>query len=209
MKSFLLLLMALLLPLGAAAAPAAPAPVEGQDYVLIDGGQPWQPTAGKVEIVEVFSYWCPHCSEFQPQLAAWQRTLPGYVRFRYLPAVFEDGDAFARAYFAAEAAGILPKVHDALYRAVHVDGVLARNATIDEIAWFFGQQGFDANKLRAAMLSPATEAKLHAAHDFGVRSGLEGTPTLIVGGRYRITARTHADGLRIASQLAAQLHGQR
>ena len=201
----LLVLLALLLPAVAFAAPPA-APVEGVDYAVIDGGAPFQPhKAGQVEVAEVFAYWCPHCFDFQPAFDAWKATLPKTVRVAYVPAVFEDGDAFARAYFAALDAGALPRLHQALYDAVHVDGTLARNATIDEVADWFGAHGLDAAKMRAAMVGPAVEQRVQAARAFQMRSGVLGTPTLIVDGRYRVTAETREDGLRIARALVDQL----
>lgn len=204
MKKTLLVLLALLLPALPLAATPAP-PVEGVDYVSIDGGQPVAPhPPGQVEVAEVFAWWCPHCFEFQPGLEAWKATLPKDVRFTYVPAAFND-DAFARAYYAALDAGALPRLHQPLYQAVHVDGTLARNATVDELAAWFSEHGLDAAKMRAAMLSPATDRRLQAAHDFALRSGVAGTPTLIVDGRYRVTARSYEDGLRIARQLVDQL----
>lgn len=201
MKTTLFVLLALLLPAAGFAAESA-APVPGKDYVVIDGGQPFQPhAAGEVEVAEVFAWWCPHCYEFQPALAAWKATLPKNVHLVYVPAAFNE-DAFARAYFAALDARVLPRLHDALFRAVHVDGTLPRNATVDELAAWFGDHGLDPAKMRAAMLSPATDRRVQAAHDFALRSGVAGTPALIVDGRYRVTAQTHEDGLRIARQLA-------
>lgn len=202
-------LFALLLPLSALAAAPAAAPVAGVDYMLIEGGQPYQPRDGKIEVVEVFAYWCPHCAAFQPLLEAWKDKLPADVRLTYVPAVFSDGDAFARAYFAAEAAAALDKTHAATYRAIHDDKRLPKNATIDELAWFFGQQGLDAERMKAAMTSAATEAKLQRAREFAMRSGVEGTPTLIVDGRYRVLGKSREDSLRIASQLIAQLRPAR
>ena len=198
------MLLALLLP--AATALATPAsPVEGVDYVAIDDGQPYAPhPAGQVEVAEVFAWWCPHCFEFQPALEAWKATLPKDVRFTYVPAAFNE-DAFARAYFAALDARALPRVQQPLYAAVHVDGTLARNATVDELATWFGEHGLDAAKMRAAMLSPATDRRVQAAHEFALRSGVIGTPTLIVDGRYRVTGQTRDDNLRIARQLVDQL----
>jgi len=125
-----------------------------------------------------------------------------------VPAVFDAGDAFARGFFAAEAAGAVSRTHDGVYRAVHADGLLARNATIDEVAWYYGQQGLNAAKVKADMAGSAVEAQLRAAREFAMRSGVEGTPTLIVNGRYRITPRTHGDALRIADQLIAQLRAR-
>jgi thiol:disulfide interchange protein DsbA len=202
-------LFALLLPLSVLAATPA-APVAGDDYVLIDGGQPYQPLAGKkIEVVEVFGYWCHHCAEFQPKVEAWKQALPADVRFTYVPAVFSDDDPFARAYFAAADAGALDRTHDELFRAIHDDRILATNATIDEIAWFYGEHGLVPAKMKVAMTSPATTARLQRARDFALRSGVEGTPALVINGRYRVRGRTHDDTLRIASQLIAQLRAAR
>ncbi len=198
------LLLALLLPLAASAATPTPL-VEGRDYVVIDGGQPWQPLDGKIEVVEIFAYWCPHCAEFQPQLEAWSRKLPADVRLSYVAAVFDPGDNFARAFFAARQLGAAARTHDDVFRAVHVDGLLPRNASIDELAFYYGQHGLSRAGMKAAMVGPAVEAKLRAARDFGLRSGIEGTPTLIINGRYRLTPRTHEDAFRIADQLIAKL----
>jgi len=212
MRSLLIrgvLLAALVLPglAFAAGAPAAPAdPVEGVDYVVIDGGQPYQPLGPgiKAEVVEVFAYWCPHCAEFQPVLAPWVRALPKDVRFTYLPAAFDPNDAFARAFFAAEGKGAVDKTHALVYDAVHHGGLLARNATIDELAWFYGQQGLGQAAMKAAMLSPEVDALMKRAREFEVGIRLPGTPTMIVNGRYLITPRTHEDALRIADALIAR-----
>lgn len=209
-RSLVPLLFALLLPLAACAAGPA-APVEGRDYVEIPGGQPYRPLAGKVqvEVAEVFAYWCHHCADFEPKVAAWKRRLPANVRFQYVPAAFHPDDAFARAYFAAEAAGALAKTHDATFRAVHAEQALPRNATVDEIASFYGTLGLDAAKFRDAMAGFAVGGKMKQARDFAVRSGVEGTPTLIINGRYRVTGRTLDDTLRIADKLIASLGKRR
>lgn len=207
MTRLLRALFVLLLPLSLAAAPAAP--VAGEDYLPIEGGQPYQPLAGKIEVVEVFGYWCRHCAEFQSLVDAWQRKLPADVRLTYVPAVFGADDAYARGYFAAVAAGALDRTHAAMFRAIHDDKLLAMNATVDEIAWFYGEHGLAPATIKRAMTSPATDASLQRARAFALRSGVTGTPTLIVNGRYRVQGRTHEDTLRIASQLIAQLRAAR
>lgn len=207
MTRFITIVCGLLLALPALAAPAA-VPVEGTDYVTIDGGQPYAPLRGKVEVVEVFGYWCPHCAEFEPELSAWTRRQPADVRFTPVPAVFTAGDVLARAYFAAQHFGVLPNVHEAIFQAIHADGTLPREPTVDEMAAWFAQHGVDAVHAKATMLSPAVEAKLTYARDFAMRSGVEGTPTLVINGRYRITARTHEEGLQIASALIQSLRAK-
>ena len=87
-----------------ASPPVGPPPVEGKDFVRIDGGAPFAPVKGTVEIVEAFSYVCHHCASLEPLLAAWAKGLPKTARLVPLPVSFGGPtDVFARAYFAARA----------------------------------------------------------------------------------------------------------
>lgn len=207
-RTLLGLLFALLLPAAAFAATPA-APVEGVDYVLIDGAQPYRPLQGKVEVVEVFAYWCPHCAQFQPMVDAWKRRLPQGVRFTYVPLATESGDPLSRAYFASEALGAVERTHAALFRAMHDDGTLPMNPSDGELQdWFVGQ-GLPAARLKAAWNSPATAANLRHASAFEHAVDIEGTPTLVVNGRYRIISGDHEAMLRTADALIAMLQRQR
>ena len=190
-----------LLPVLAWSAPA----VEGRDYALIEDGAPYQPLAGRIEVAEVFAYWCDHCARFQPMVEAWQRKLPKDVRLSYVPLPSGRDDAFARGFFATQAAGGLAKVHAPLFVAVHDEQLVPRNPSIDELSAWYGQRGLDAAKLRAAMASPALADRLAEARRFAVRSGVVGTPTLIVNGRYRILGRSLEELLRNADAVIAQL----
>lgn len=200
-KRFALLLLALLLPLAATA--TQPAPVAGIDYVEIENGVPYKPLAGKIEVAEVFAYWCHHCADFQPKIDAWKKTLPRNVRLSYVPLPQDGDDALARAYFAAEAIGALGKTHNATFRAIHAGQTLPKNASSDEIAGLYAQLGVDMAKFKAAAQGSRVTGMLKQARQFAIRSGVEGTPTLIINGRYRVRGRTLDDILRIASQLVA------
>lgn len=206
LASLAALLLACLPAAALAQGKAAPAPVvEGVDYVVVADGRPWQPLAGKIEVAEVFAYTCHHCRDFHPLVEAWKKTLPKDVRFSYVPAAFDLQDRYARAFFAAQAQGALGKTHDATFRAVHDTQALpARGASADEIAAFYAGLGLDAARLEAAMRSPAVDARMADARDFAVRTGVEGTPTVIINGRYRVLGRTLPDILRIADALVAQ-----
>ena len=182
-------------------APQQAAPQEGVDYAVNADGQPLAPLAGKIEVVEVFGYWCHHCANFAPKLEAWKAKQPKDVRVPYLPLPGSPADPLARAYFAAEAKGALAKTHAATFRAIHDTRTLPRNPTVDELAAFHGTLGLDAAAMRQAMASDATGAKLLPAREFALRSGVEGTPTLVVNGKYRVTARTLDDTLRVTGYL--------
>ena len=212
MKSRFALLLLALLPLFAhAAAPQAAAPVAGTDYVEIPGGQPYAPLKGKVEVAEVFGYTCIHCAHFQPLISAWKKKQPSYVRFTPVPAAFGGyWMPYARAYYAAAKLGVLAKSHDAMFKALHEEGSLPiQNASTDEIAAFYAKYGANSKAFATAMDSPATDLLLERSREFATATGIEGTPTLVVNGRYRVTARSFEDALRITDWLVAREHAAR
>ena len=51
------------------------AQVENQDYKKLNPAQPLAAT-DKVEIIEFFSYACPHCYAMQPHIEKWAAELP-------------------------------------------------------------------------------------------------------------------------------------
>lgn len=205
-RAFLLLLLVqcLLLPLAACAQPAAGGPVEGEDYVVIPGGQRWSSADDRIEVAEIFAYTCHHCADFQPQLDAWKRRQPADVRVSYVPAAFSPQDNYGRACFAALQLGVLDRLHAPLFRAVHTEQTVPMShASVDELAAFAHGEGIDAAKFKAAMASPAVDAMMQRAREFAIASGLRGTPTLVVDGKYRVQAASHEQALRVAEQLVA------
>ncbi|NIK51259.1 thiol:disulfide interchange protein DsbA/DsbL [Xanthomonas arboricola] len=206
--SRLSLLLLLLMPLAACAADKNAPPVEGDDYVVIDGGQPYAPLAGKVEVVEVFGYTCPHCAHFEPTLEAWVAKQPSYVRFTPVPAAFGGfWDAFARAYFAADILGVAKRSHRAMFEAIHEkQTVPTQNVAPEELAAFYAGYGVPQQRFIETYKSQAVDARLDAAREFAKRSKLPGTPAIIVNGRYLIGARNYPDMLRVADYLIAREH---
>ena len=206
--SRLSLLLLILLPLAACAADKKAPPVEGEDYVLIDGGQPYAPLAGKVEVAEVFGYTCPHCAHFEPTLEAWTAKQPAYVRVTPVPAAFGGfWDAFARAYFAADTLGVAKRSHRAMFDAIHEKHTVpTQNVAPEELAAFYVAYGVPQQRFIDTLKSAAVEDKVKAAREFATRAKIPGTPALVVNGRYLITARGYTDMLRVADYLIAREH---
>ncbi|WP_115050176.1 thiol:disulfide interchange protein DsbA/DsbL [Xanthomonas arboricola] len=206
--SRLSLLLLMLMPLSACAADKNAPPVEGDDYIVIDGGQPYAPLAGKVEVVEVFGYTCPHCAHFEPTLEAWAAKQPSYVRFTPVPAAFGGfWDAFARAYFAADLLGVAKRSHRAMFEAIHEkQTVPTQNVAPEELAAFYAGYGVPQQRFVETYKSQAVEARLEAAREFVKRSKLPGTPAIIVNGHYLIGARNYPDMLRVVDYLIAREH---
>ena len=206
-KRFLMLSLALLWSFAAAGAPASTAAatlVAGTDYEVIEGGTPFDPLAGKIEVTEVFGYWCHVCADFQPMVDRWKRKLPKDVRFTYAPLEAANGDQFARGYYAAKATGQLARTHNAVFDAVHAQRTLPKNPTAGELAAFYVARGANAKHFTTALQSAATTNSVRRAREFAVRSNVPGTPTVVINGKYRVTGRSLQDILRIADLLVAQ-----
>ncbi|TAA38857.1 thiol:disulfide interchange protein DsbA/DsbL [Pseudoxanthomonas winnipegensis] len=202
LRLFALALLALL-PLTACA--SSNAPVEGEDYDVIADGQPFAPLTGqqKVEVVEVFGYVCIHCAHFEPQFEAWQKRQPASVRVTSVPAAFGGyWIPYAKAFYAAQQLGVLKQSHAAVFKALHDSHELPiQNASDQEIAGFYARFGPDPDKFAAAMESPQVAAQLDKARAFGMASGIRGTPTLVINGKYRITTVDPDDVLKVADFL--------
>ncbi len=193
---------------GPIVAPIGPAPVAGTDYVEITGGQPYQPLDGKIEVVEVFGYVCPACARFQPLVSAWKHKLPADVRFSYVPAPFgPQWIPYAKGYYVAESMGLVEKSHEALIHAIHIANTMpGEGDKPDEmaIAKFYGTYGANPQEFVNAMRSFSIDAKVNRGKQFMVRSGVEGTPTIVVDGKYRVLGKSYEDVLRVTDHLIAR-----
>jgi len=186
--------------------------VAGKDYVEIQNGTPPDPTSNQVAVEEFFNYICPACFGFEPLLVAWTAKLPPYAKVIHVPATFRpDFMQYARAYYAAEALGLVDKTHAAVYEAVHVTHKLPNESDkVDEdrIAAFYAGFGVDKAQFLATMKSFGVETKLKRATDRMQRSKISGTPSLVVNGRYLVRGESTRDMLQIASYLIEKEHNK-
>ncbi|MEO8673342.1 MAG: thiol:disulfide interchange protein DsbA/DsbL [Tahibacter sp.] len=182
--------------------PAATNWTAGTHYFPIDPPQPTS-TGDKIELVEVFSYACPHCAHFQPYIDELKTKLPKQVQFVYMPAVFNQSwEPFARAFYTAEALGVLEKTHQALFDALHRDKKPLR--TIEELAEFYAGYGVDPKLFLSTAQSFVVEGKLARSNDLVKKYGVQGTPTLILNGKYQFSA-TSAGGFPQTTELVKYL----
>ena len=84
--------------------------VEGQHYTRIKNPQPVG-SGKKIEVLEFFSYGCPHCRDLDPELVAWQKTIPADVEFRRVPVDYgrEQWAVLAKAYYTYSSFGVTSK----------------------------------------------------------------------------------------------------
>jgi thiol:disulfide interchange protein DsbA len=158
-------------------------PQLGTDFLRLDPVVPVDTGAGKVEVIEFFWYNCPHCSAFEPTLAAWIKKLPKDVVFKRLPIAFQDSfEPQQRLYFALEAMGLVEKLHSKVFAAVHVEKQNLSKA--DAIVDWVGKQGVDKAKFLEQFNSFSASTKATRAKQLQNAYRVEGVPALGVAGRY-------------------------
>lgn len=180
-------------------------PLRAEEYVELAAPQPTSDPQ-KIEVVELFSYACPHCYHFEPLLHEWVQAQQKDVVFVRIPAVFRPSwEPLARAYYVAEMLGVLDKVHGAMFKAIHEQKQSLD--TEDAIAKVFVAQGVDEKQFRDAYKSFGVAAKLNRGKQMLQRYGVAGVPTLVINGKYRTSANEaggHEGMLKVADKLIAQ-----
>lgn len=167
----------------AMSAPARAQLVEGQDYRVLTPPRPTS-SPGKIEVVEFFSYGCPHCAKFNPLLSAWLARQPKDLAFKRVPISFDrpQWTNLARTYYALDAIGDLKKLDAALFRAIHDD---KQNLDDEQsIADWVGRQGGDATRFASAYVSFSVNSQTVQADQMAEDYRIDGIPTLAVDGRY-------------------------
>ncbi len=203
---FLVLLGSLLLASACTAQPSAAAAAapytDGVQYVTLPAPYQRYSNGGKVEIVEVFSYGCIHCAQFAPEAEKLRKELPAGVEFKLMPAPFsEEWLPFARAYYAAKQLGALDHTHLALFAAKFGDHYPI--SSLDELGDFYAREGVDRAKFMSIASSKETTDKMKRDLDLIRKWQVDGTPTLVVDGKYRVaTVRSHEEMVAVALWLA-------
>jgi len=178
------------------------APVEGRDYARL--AQPLaMPASGKIEVVEFFGYWCPHCNSFEPSLDAWSRKLPADVVFRRVPVAFSaPQEPYAKIYFTLESMGLLEQMHRKVFAAIHVQHQHLEKDS--EILAFMTANGVDGAKFSEAYKSFTVASKFKQARQLADAYRIDGVPTLGIHGRFFTSpslAGGHEQALRVTDQL--------
>jgi thiol:disulfide interchange protein DsbA len=190
-----------LLPLGAAANL-----VEGRDWRPLELPQP-PSDPGKIEVLEFFSYGCPHCAHLNPFIKPWAAALPPDVSFKRIPVSF--GRAawanLARLFFALELTGDLDRLDQAVFDAVTEQrkGLYTDKAIFD---WVKGQ-GVDLDAFKEAFNGFTAETQLKRSDVLVQRYRVDAVPQITVAGRYMVVGdgvKDYRDLLAIADQLIAK-----
>jgi len=177
----------------------------GVHYQLINQGSAPATPRENIEVVEVFSYMCGHCNTFQPHIRNWHNNFPDQVQFNRMPVSWRNWEPFARAYYTAEAMGILDATHQPMFDALHKQHTRFRS--MDDIADFYTAFDVTKEQFLSTAQSFAVDMKLRQSNKLSQDFGVTGTPTLVINGKYRISASqavNQAQMIEVANYLIAR-----
>ena len=206
-KLFAALLLALACS-GVAQAQARPL-IEDQDYRVLKSQQtPEEP--GKIEVIEFFSYKCPHCASFDPLLNAWIKKLPADVVVRRVPVGVAFRPEFApvqRLYYALEALGLEETLHSKVFDAIHKEHV--ELLSTEDMTAFMAKQGVSKEKFLAAYNAFGVQARIRRADAMLPAYLIRNVPTLAVDGRYIVIANSLEGMISTADALVGKVREQK
>jgi protein dithiol oxidoreductase (disulfide-forming) len=181
-------------------------PIEaGKQYVELSSAVPVS-VPGKIEVVEMFWYGCPHCYAFEPTINPWVAKLPADVHFVRIPAMFGGPwDAHGQLFITLDTMGVENKVHAAVFDAIQKGH--QKLVTPDDMADFVATQGVDKTKFLETFNSFAVKGKIVQYKELAKKYEISGVPTMIVNGKYRFdlaSAGGPEQALAVADQLIAK-----
>lgn len=177
----------------ATSAHAQKAPREGVDYRIVRPTQPVEAPAGKVEVIEFFGYWCPHCDAFEPTMTDWAKKNAASVDVRFVPFAFQPAHiAFQKLYYALDALGKESALRRKVFAAIHADRSLAPD--VNSMADFAAKNGIDRKKFIDTFNSFSVQAKVNRANQIAAAYGVDGVPMLGIGGKYLVSIQPQTIG---------------
>jgi thiol:disulfide interchange protein DsbA len=160
-------------------------PVNNVDYQTLDKAVPTDAAAGKVEVIEFFSYSCPFCNAFDPQLAAWVKSHGDTIAFKRVPLHIHEGDeTLQKLYYAMEAMGITEQYHSKVFHAIHVEHhpFDSEDAVLDIMT----RLGVDRAKFQSIYDSPfSIGVKVQRVNQLAQAYQVSDVPQLEIDGRYK------------------------
>jgi len=183
---------------------------EGKQYVRLKNAVPVE-TGKKIEVVEFFSYGCPHCADFESVLQSWMKTLPPDVQFRRVPVMFQERwIPLAKIYYTLEALGEEARLTPEVFAAIHGKGV---NLTSDKLFFdWAASKGLDRKKVEDMFGSFAVSGKINRAKAQAQQYGVQSVPIVYVDGKYMTEAGlvgTHAAMPNAINALIAKARAER
>ncbi|MBQ5950486.1 thiol:disulfide interchange protein DsbA/DsbL [Massilia sp. ST3] len=187
---------ATLLGLASLAAPvlaSSAAPKDGVEYKTLPSPQPTDAGPRKIEVIEFFAYYCPHCYAFEPLLAEWVRKQGDAIVFKRVHVPRDAGVLpQQRLFYTLESLGLLEQYHAKAFAAMHVERL--RLASDEQVFDWAARAGIDRARFIETYRSFGVQAKLRRAATLMQDYGVTHWPMLAVDGRFLTSPGMVAEG---------------
>jgi thiol:disulfide interchange protein DsbA len=185
-----------------AALAAAAEPKNGVGYLTLPIQQNTD-SGKKVEIIEFFAYYCPHCYVLEPSLKAWVKKHGENIVFKRVH-VSRDANVAPqqRLFFTLEALGLAEQYNDKVFHAMHVERL--RLNSDDQVFDFIARQGLDRNTFVEAYTSFGVAAKVRRANAMMNTYKVDSWPMIAIGGRFITSPSLANQGAKDEAELHAQ-----
>ena len=179
MKKVLLALAGMVLAFGASAAQIQ----DGKQYISLD-----KPVAGAPQVVEFFSFYCPHCYQFEHVLHVSEnveKKLPEGVKMARYHVEFLGplGKDLTQAWGVAMALGVEDKISDPMFDAVQKTQTVQNVADIRKV---FIDAGVKPEEYDAAWNSFVVKSLVVQQEKAAADFQLQGVPAMYVNGKYML-----------------------
>ncbi|MCC7463459.1 MAG: thiol:disulfide interchange protein DsbA/DsbL [Gammaproteobacteria bacterium] len=166
----------------------------GTNYRVISPAQPTDAGSGKVEVLEIFWYACPHCYALEPYIESWKKRKAPYIEFVRVPVMWGPiHRAHAQLYYTLKALGKLETLNTRAFQEVHRLVELKKPPlvtpgddaeTLHLMSNWAASQGINAREFTDAWNSFSVNKDLQTAEELTRRYRVEGVPLFIVNGKY-------------------------
>ena len=139
--------------------------------------------ASRIEVIDFFFYACPYCNELRPALESWRKAQGGDIVFRRVPAIRRYiWVPLARTYYTLEALDEVERLHDEVYKSYHNEKL--HMSKPDVMADWAAKHGIDRQRWLEIYQSAETTRKVEEARKLTAAYDIQGTPSIVVDGRY-------------------------
>jgi protein dithiol oxidoreductase (disulfide-forming) len=177
-------------------------PENGKEYTLLERPQPTD-SGKKIEVIEFFAYYCPHCYVLDPILTEWVKKQGDNITFKRVHVSDSRVVPHQKLFYALEAMGKLEEFHIKIFNTFHVEH--NRLQTDGEVLDFVTKAGIDKQKFLDVYNSFSIQSKLNRSAQLMTSYQIDSWPKIAVDGRYMTSPAMAGAGMGRVTEQAQNL----
>ncbi|MGX9419289.1 thiol:disulfide interchange protein DsbA/DsbL [Vibrio sp. RC27] len=155
---------------------------EGKHYNVLD-----LPKSDKSLVTEFFSFYCPHCFQFESLIQQLKQELPEGTALEKSHVSFMGGNMgsnMSKAYATMVSLNVEDTMVPVMFDRIHVKKQIPNN--VEELRLIFTDNGIDGDKFDATFNGFAVDSMVRRFDQAFSETGLRGVPSVVVNGKYQV-----------------------